>query len=297
MAEQPLINDTEKPSNTERSLWGQTWRAFVFWVLPLILIAVGVWLGGDVFAALQERMAVQGQYNQNIEEYEAEATAAALEDSASTGSEYALMSYRPDGQDPTSPPLEFATNTAAPAVPVTLPAVNTPIPTSAPPTATPISVEPLVLPTVLLPQSAPEDVAAPTAVPTPLTPITRDYDLVNIALLGSDEEITADNTVRTDTMIIVSINRDTGTVSMMSLPRDMYVYIPSLGMNRLNVTYGWGENVGWEPGGGFGLFRQTILYNFGINVHYYAKVNITEFEQIVDLVGGVDIAVDCAIQD
>jgi hypothetical protein len=39
------------------------------------------------------------------------------------------------------------------------------------------------------------------------------------------------------------------------------------------------------------------MYNFGINVHYYAMVDLTGFKAIVDAVGGIDLAVDCAIQD
>lgn len=45
-----------------------------------------------------------------------------------------------------------------------------------------------------------------------------------------------------------------------------------------------------------GLLRQTIFYNFGINVHYYAMVNLSGFRAVVDAVGGVDLAVDCAIE-
>ena len=121
-------------------------------------------------------------------------------------------------------------------------------------------------------------------------------DLLNILLLGNDGEITNDGFLRTDTMIVVSINRTAGTVAMLSLPRDLYVYIPGWTMQRLNLAYIHGQAGGW-PGGGFGLLRQTLLYNFGINVHYYAMVNLTGFKAIVDAVGGVDLAVDCAIED
>src|SRR5690606_10452392 len=86
------------------------------------------------------------------------------------------------------------------------------------------------------------------------------------------------------------------SVAMLPLPRDLYVYIPGWTMQRLNLAYIHGEAVGWMNGG-FGLLRQTLLYNFGINVHYYAMVNLTGFKAIVDAVGGVELAVDCAIED
>ena len=136
-----------------------------------------------------------------------------------------------------------------------------------------------------------------TAVPRPADPIPRDYKLVNVILLGGDDELTADNFVRTDTMIVVSLNLETGTVSMLNLPRDLFIYIPRGTMGRLNTAYGIGEYINWQPDGGFGLLRQTIFYNFGINVHYYARVNFTGFESIIDHLGGVDIAVDCTYRD
>jgi len=84
---------------------------------------------------------------------------------------------------------------------------------------------------------------------------------------------------------------------MLSLPRDLFVYIPHGNMGRLNTAFGIGENLQWDPGRGFGLLRQTIFYNFGINVHYYARVDFAGFEAIIDRLQGVDIAVDCAYRD
>ncbi len=133
--------------------------------------------------------------------------------------------------------------------------------------------------------------------PRRVAPVKREHRLVNIMFLGSDEELTEDNFIRTDTIIVASLNVETGTVSMMSLPRDLFVYIPHGKMGRLNTAFGIGENLSWDPGRGFGLLRQTLFYNLGINVHYYARVNFTGFEKIIDRLGGVDIAVDCAYRD
>jgi LCP family protein required for cell wall assembly len=202
----------------------------------------------------------------------------------------------------TNPPLLFVTNT-----PQTQPTSDvTPTPTATAtltttPTPTPtVTIEltstPPPLPTLFVPEAPDPSRVDVTAVPTAVEFVPREFDLVNILLLGTDGEITNDGSLRTDTMIIVSINRNTNTVAMLSLPRDLFVYIPDLGMQRLNVAYGYGEAVGWTDGG-FGLLRQTILYNLGINVHYYALINLSGFEQIIDSVGGVDLSVDCAIQD
>lgn len=188
----------------------------------------------------------------------------------------------------------FATNTPS--------SPSTDQPTAPAATATPpapfLDTTPGPLPTILFlgePSEA-EIQAAPTAIPTAFPIIPRNHNLVNILLLGQDNEITGDSLARTDTMIIVSINRDTNTVSMLSLPRDLYVYMPRVGMNRLNIAFSVGENLGWN-GGPFFYVRQVILYNLGINVHYYAMVDLSGFAELIDMIGGINLAVDCAIQD
>lgn len=210
---------------------------------------------------------------------------------------------QPLGKRADAPEQVFFTNTPRPMDPlqVTLPAINTAIPTaesistSAPTDIPAMSATPRPLPTLFVFGSAPADLQAPTAIPTPVEYVDRrGYDLMNIVLLGNDEELSDDNFIRTDTMIIVSINRTTGTVAMLGLPRDLYVYIPGWTMQRLNLAYQRGASVGWTDGG-FGLLRQTILYNFGINVHYYAMVNLTGLKAVIDTLGGVEVAVDCAI--
>lgn len=188
-------------------------------------------------------------------------------------------------------PAMFATNTPETVVEP----VVTLAPTEAPQAGPTATFAPL--PTILF-APEPQDVQnAPTAIPTAFPLIDRrGQNLFNILLMGQDNEVTGDNLARTDTMIVVSINRDTNTVSMLSLPRDLYVYMPQVGMNRLNVAYGVGSALGWD-GGPFFYMRQVILYNLGINVHYFAMVDLSNFAALIDSIGGVDIAVDCAIQD
>ena len=207
--------------------------------------------------------------------------------------------------EPTATDLPTSTPTPEPTATATeIPATATPEPPTEAPTAVaatdvPTAEAPGPLPTLLAPLEPPEGlVLGGTAVPTRVPFVPREYDLVNVLLLGTDAELTNDSFMRTDTMIIVSINRQTGTVSMLSLPRDLYVYIPTPSgmMQRINIVYGVGENIGYTDGG-FGLLRQTLWYNLGLNIHYYAMVNFSGFTQIIDTLGGIDVAVDCAYQD
>ncbi|MCB8984081.1 MAG: LCP family protein, partial [Ardenticatenaceae bacterium] len=139
--------------------------------------------------------------------------------------------------------------------------------------------------------------------PTPGTPIPTAVPVfevpkgtTNILLLGSDDPIGDEGSGRTDTMLIVTINPDGPTASMLSLPRDLYVYIPGYTMNRLNTALARGDTIDY-PGGGIGLLKQAILYNFGIPIHYYAEVDFQGFQDIVDAMGGVDLAVSCERTD
>lgn len=133
-------------------------------------------------------------------------------------------------------------------------------------------------------------------IPEPAAPISYgDHDVLNILLIGADTT-NPNNSGRTDVLLLISINRTAGTVAMLSLPRDLYVYIPGYRMQRINTAYGYGESNGVE-GGGPRLLIETIRYNLGIPIDYYARVDFNGFRRIVDDLGGIDIAVDCAIQD
>jgi LCP family protein required for cell wall assembly len=282
-------------------------RFFVFRFIPALLLIAIIWTLIQVIGTFWRQYSAYADITARQADYAATATAIVPQDDSEQGSfgQIRLM--------------QFATNTPQGAVEQQATAstggggfpTNTPLATE-PPVATDIPAvtatliaatidtnrerTPVVLPTFFMPDDSPEQQIAGTAVPTRVPTIPRDYELINILLLGDDGEITDDNTLRTDTMIIVSINTETESVAMMSLPRDLFVYIPTPTMTRLNTVYGIGESFGWT-GGGFGLMRETIFYNFGIQVHYYVRVNLSGLREIIDTLGGVDIAVDCNYQD
>ena len=137
--------------------------------------------------------------------------------------------------------------------------------------------------------------APPTPIPPPSAPLAIDSAIINIALLGSDRrpQWTGFNT---DVIIIISVHPALGEVAMLSIPRDLYVYLPGYGMQRINTAFSIGERVNY-PGGGPALFADTVRYNFGLPIHHYAKVEMDGFSRIVDTVGGVDVNVTCSYRD
>lgn len=102
-------------------------------------------------------------------------------------------------------------------------------------------------------------------------------DIVNILLLGVEEIGGASNT---DVMIIATMNTKNKTVKLTSLMRDIYVEIDGYNNNKLNSVY---------SKGGISLLYDTIEDNFGIRPDGYAMVNFDKFEQVVDIIGGVEI--------
>ncbi len=122
-----------------------------------------------------------------------------------------------------------------------------------------------------------------------------DYDIINILLMGS-ATTNSDNPGLTDSLMIVSVNRTVGAVSVVSIPRDLYVYIPGFDMQKINTAFFYGETRAVE-GGGYRLLMDTIEYNLGLKIDFYARINFNGFEQIIDSVGGIDLTVDCVIRD
>ena len=123
-------------------------------------------------------------------------------------------------------------------------------------------------------------------------------DIVNIVLMGIDNRDDDAESVRSDTIIIVHIDPQTREVAMMSIPRDLRVYIPPFGHDKMNAAYALGEaNDDTIPGGGPTLVAQTIEANFNIPIHYYATIDFKGFEQIVDSVDGVIIDVPNQLSD
>ncbi len=117
----------------------------------------------------------------------------------------------------------------------------------------------------------------------------------NILLLGSDMPST-EHVGRTDTIVIVSIDPGLPSVSLLSIPRDFYAWIPGYGFNKINTAYSRASRINY-PGGGPGLIKATIEYNLGIRIHYYALVGFDDFIKIVDALGGVDVSVECPLSD
>jgi LCP family protein required for cell wall assembly len=110
---------------------------------------------------------------------------------------------------------------------------------------------------------------------------------INIVLLGSDERPEVGG-VRTDTILLLTLNPKQETVSLISIPRDLYVYIPGWANDRINVAIQHGS---------FDGVINTIEYNFGIRPDHYVLINFNAFVEVIDSLGGIDVQVPAPLAD
>jgi len=130
-----------------------------------------------------------------------------------------------------------------------------------------------------LPEDGEEDNSAFLVLPEDL-PMPKD-GTYTILLVGSDA-YDDDNRGRSDTTILVQVDRGGKTIRMASFLRDLYVKIPGKGSNRLNASYIWG---------GEELLRKTLETNFGVTADAYVEVNFERLVQVIDAIGGVEVEV------
>lgn len=173
------------------------------------------------------------------------------------------------------------------------PATSTPfVPAEPSPRSTGDS-EPAPTPTATPDPAEPWGAFKPPAQPSaieispPAPSVEMDPNTVNILVLGSDAR-PYEGGYRTDVIMLVSLNPVEGTATLLSIPRDLYVYIPGWRVDRINTA---------DPRGGLEMVADTIRYTFGIPVHYYARIDFRGFMNAIDTLGGVDVEVTGYLYD
>ncbi len=102
----------------------------------------------------------------------------------------------------------------------------------------------------------------------------------NILLIGADAD--RGGSSRSDSIMIASVNKQTGRITVCSILRDTHVDVPGHQESKINAAYSWG---------GANLLVQTIEQNFGIRIDDYAVVNFEMFTALIDGLGGIELDV------
>jgi LCP family protein required for cell wall assembly len=140
--------------------------------------------------------------------------------------------------------------------------------------------------------AAPASTSATQQLPDepPVGPAAAWKDTENYLILGTDRRST-DSSWRTDTIMIVGLDRKLHRAAVLSVPRDLYIDIPNYGYGRINQIDYIGEKI--QGIGGPALLSQVISTTLGISTKHWMRVEMTGFKQVVDAVGGVTVHLDC----
>ncbi len=106
-----------------------------------------------------------------------------------------------------------------------------------------------------------------------------------VLLLGIDRAPEGTAVARSDTMILLTIVPPAGYTGILSLPRDMWVTVPGVGVNRINTAHFFGESQ--AAGSGPRLAVDTVRHNFGLDVDGYVRLSFAGIVESVDALGGL----------
>jgi LCP family protein required for cell wall assembly len=123
--------------------------------------------------------------------------------------------------------------------------------------------------------------------------------VMNILTIGTDARGNNYTYGLADVIRLVRIDFVNPKVTVLEMPRDLWVEIPDVADNlngqdheKLNQAYLYG-NPGFgytdDPAQGPGLLARTLTLNFGTQIDHYAAVNMRTFEKIVNAVDGIDV--------
>ena len=107
---------------------------------------------------------------------------------------------------------------------------------------------------------------------------------LDILILGSDRRAgQPDLGARSDTLIVVRLDPRAGSISMLSVPRDLLVDIPGYGQNKINAAYSLG---------GAKLSLQVVKQLLGVPINDFIDINFNGFEQVINRLGGAYLMID-----
>ncbi len=109
----------------------------------------------------------------------------------------------------------------------------------------------------------------------------KDPNIENILVLGTDSRDVTRERGRSDAMIIVSYNKKTGAIKMVSILRDSLVPIEGRGWNRINAAYSFD---------GVGLAVNTVNQLFDLDIQRFVVVDFNGVTDFIDRAGGITIS-------
>ena len=122
-----------------------------------------------------------------------------------------------------------------------------------------------------------------------LNPIAGPTEPFNVLLLGSDNDSKfATDQYNTQSMILVRVDPSNKSVTMMSIPRDLWVQIPDHGIGKIDTAYQLG---------GPSESIATVEQDFHVHVDDYVWIGLAGLVKLIDAMGGVNLIVTNPVMD
>jgi LCP family protein required for cell wall assembly len=121
-----------------------------------------------------------------------------------------------------------------------------------------------------------------------LAPIESSQEPVTILILGLDTRDTLNDRGRADIIMLLYLDPEEITGSLLSIPRDTLVDIPDHGEDKINASYAYG---------GEELMIKTINSFLGAEINHYVTLDFEGFIQLIDALGGIDITIERPLVD
>jgi LCP family protein required for cell wall assembly len=131
---------------------------------------------------------------------------------------------------------------------------------------------------------------SPSTAPSPSpSPLVQPKDAFTVLLLGSDDDSKfSPDHVLTQSMILVRVVPSTKSVTMLSIPRDLYVPLSTGGYGKIDGAYSYG---------GAGAAIATVQNDFGVHIDGYIWIGLLGLIKLIDAIGGIDVVTSNPVID
>lgn len=118
---------------------------------------------------------------------------------------------------------------------------------------------------------------------------------LDIVILGLDARQGEGYVARADSIMLLGVQPRALAVSVLSIPRDVFIETPGYGLQRINTINVLGEQD--MAGGGPALVKAAIAVSFSVEPDRYMRLNFDAFTEVIDALGGIDVEVPYRLVD
>lgn len=122
------------------------------------------------------------------------------------------------------------------------------------------------------------------------------YGHTNFLILGTGNK-NHEGADLTDTIMVASLDDERKLVSMVSIPRDLFIKDTQFGNEKINQIYYTAKKKFANSTQGLDAMKQEIEKFTGVPIHYWIKIDFDGFKDLIDAIGGIDVVVKKPIVD